>query len=130
MVRELIYQSFTLSASTTIHHLMFRTVMRAPMAFFDATPLGRILNRFAVDMDTIDYHFPETSMQALHYTFQVTNSWSGDGGVGSPNYMMYQFILLGSWCYKSHKCFLALHATSPNTNGCNVPPCTTLLPGR
>ena len=41
-------------ASDVIHVLLITRVLRAPMAFFDTTPLGRILNRFSQDMNAVD----------------------------------------------------------------------------
>jgi len=38
-------------ASNRLHQLLFSTVMRAPVSFFDFTPRGRIVNRFSQDMD-------------------------------------------------------------------------------
>ena len=33
-------------ASTVLHKKMLDNIMQVPMAFFDTTPLGRIINRF------------------------------------------------------------------------------------
>ncbi|XP_054165161.1 ATP-binding cassette sub-family C member 2-like [Oppia nitens] len=44
----------SLLASTRMHDRLLWSVMRSPMKFFDTTPLGRIVNRFSKDMDTID----------------------------------------------------------------------------
>ena len=45
-------------ASTNIHNLAFRGLMKAPMSWFDTTPMGRILNRFSTDMSTVDNALP------------------------------------------------------------------------
>ena len=40
-----------MGGSLTIHKKMLNSVMFSPMAFFDVTPSGRILNRFSKDLD-------------------------------------------------------------------------------
>lgn len=41
-------------ASKRLHHEAIRRVLHAPVSWFESTPLGRILNRFAKDIDTMD----------------------------------------------------------------------------
>ncbi|KAF9430749.1 hypothetical protein BGZ76_000723 [Entomortierella beljakovae] len=51
--------SFMLSFSIArtadaMHDAAFKKVLYSPLAFFDTTPLGRIVNRFSRDVDTLD----------------------------------------------------------------------------
>ncbi|CAF3640789.1 unnamed protein product [Rotaria sordida] len=46
------------AASRKLHSSILFGVLRAPMAFFDTTPIGRIINRFAKDIDAIDSSLP------------------------------------------------------------------------
>ncbi|KAL7750103.1 hypothetical protein RI367_004618 [Sorochytrium milnesiophthora] len=41
-------------AARTLHMHALRRVMYSPMSFFDTTPLGRIINRFSRDQDSVD----------------------------------------------------------------------------
>jgi ABC-type multidrug transport system fused ATPase/permease subunit len=45
-------------ASSTFHDQLVHSLFRSPMAFFDRTPLGRILNRLSNDIDRIDENIP------------------------------------------------------------------------
>ncbi|CAN8003965.1 unnamed protein product [Ixodes hexagonus] len=56
-----------LSASTTLHQLMLDGVMRAPLSFFDATPSGRLLNRFGKDVDQLDVQLPTAAHCTLDF---------------------------------------------------------------
>ena len=42
----------------SIHAEVFEKMTRAPVRFFDSTPRGRIVNRFAGDMSVIDDNVP------------------------------------------------------------------------
>ncbi|EIW68338.1 hypothetical protein TREMEDRAFT_32323 [Tremella mesenterica DSM 1558] len=44
----------TYFASVELHRSAITRVMFAPQSFFDTTPLGRIMNRFSKDIDTLD----------------------------------------------------------------------------
>lgn len=57
-----------LAAGRNIHDKMLRSVLGAPLRFFDSTPVGRVLQRFSRDMEAIDIQLQwsfEHSMRAL-----------------------------------------------------------------
>ncbi|XP_061083753.1 ATP-binding cassette sub-family C member 2-like isoform X1 [Conger conger] len=47
-----------IAASRIMHTRLLSNILRAPMLFFDTTPLGRVVNRFAKDMFTVDEAIP------------------------------------------------------------------------
>jgi len=66
MVLSVVLAITTLNASKTMHKVMLNQVMRSPMSFFDTTPLGRIVNRFAKDVDICDNTLPNNLRQWLN----------------------------------------------------------------
>ncbi|XP_051945452.1 canalicular multispecific organic anion transporter 1 isoform X2 [Xyrauchen texanus] len=48
----------SISASRSIHTRLLSNILRVPMVFFDTTPSGRIVNRFAKDIFTVDEMIP------------------------------------------------------------------------
>ncbi|CAG8812559.1 10227_t:CDS:1, partial [Racocetra fulgida] len=48
-----LYYGF-LKASEKLYRKLLHQVIRAPLRFFDTTPVGRILNRFSKVFETID----------------------------------------------------------------------------
>jgi ABC-type multidrug transport system fused ATPase/permease subunit len=51
---EMLAASLSCRASLRMHGSAFGAVLRAPLSFFDATPVGRVLNRFSTDMQAAD----------------------------------------------------------------------------
>ncbi|XP_053094677.1 ATP-binding cassette sub-family C member 3 isoform X5 [Pangasianodon hypophthalmus] len=63
-----------LKAAHITHLHMLGAVLRAPQAFFESNPSGRVLNRFSKDVDTIDSLIPENIdiwMRTFWYTVSV-----------------------------------------------------------
>nr|XP_008197317.1 PREDICTED: multidrug resistance-associated protein 1 isoform X4 [Tribolium castaneum] len=58
-------------ASIALHQVMLRGVLRAPMLFFDTTPLGRILGRFSRDVETMDSSLPWGMTDGVYCLFEV-----------------------------------------------------------
>ncbi|KAH9068492.1 ABC transporter [Lactarius deliciosus] len=58
------------SASRRLHDNAITRVMLSPMSFFETTPVGRIMNRFSKDIDTIDNMLAD-SFRMLINTFST-----------------------------------------------------------
>lgn len=54
-----------------LHDQLLNNVMHWPMELFDVTPLGRIINRFAKDIDTIDLVLPLNWRVVISQAFSV-----------------------------------------------------------
>ncbi|XP_037043483.1 multidrug resistance-associated protein 1-like [Bradysia coprophila] len=60
-----------LVAGVRLHLTLLRGILRAPLSFFETTPTGRILSRFANDIDGIDNTLPEMLAGAGGLVFEV-----------------------------------------------------------
>ncbi|XP_045932388.1 multidrug resistance-associated protein 1 isoform X1 [Micropterus dolomieu] len=58
-------------ASRCLHQSMLYDVLRSPMSFFERTPSGNLVNRFAKEMDTIDSVIPSIIKMFMGSMFNV-----------------------------------------------------------
>ncbi len=54
VAHQLLWLRRALQAGAQLHDAAFAAVLKAPLKFFDRTPIGRILNRFSRDVDSVE----------------------------------------------------------------------------
>ncbi|XP_019116392.2 ATP-binding cassette sub-family C member 2 [Larimichthys crocea] len=54
----LLLANASVNASRILHSRLLNNMLRVPMVFFDTTPIGRVVNRFAKDIFTVDEAIP------------------------------------------------------------------------
>lgn len=62
---QLIQKLAAYSAGRHLHWIILMGVLHAPVSFFDTTPIGRIINRFAKEIESVDTALPNAVSQVL-----------------------------------------------------------------
>lgn len=65
-MRTLRVLSCGLHAGVLVHRSLLRGVLRAPLTFFEANPVGRVLNRFSRDLENVELALPRALLDAGH----------------------------------------------------------------
>ncbi len=60
-----------IKAGRQLHQSLLVNILRSPGQFFDTTPVGRILNRFAKDIDGLDADIPRNIRGFMMCAFEV-----------------------------------------------------------
>jgi ATP-binding cassette subfamily C (CFTR/MRP) protein 1 len=66
----------TLRSARVLHDGMLERILRAPVAFFDVTPTGRLLNRFSKDISALDKDLLNTWRQFVMTSIFIVGSLS------------------------------------------------------
>ena len=74
LIRDVTLMLTELQASSALHKRMLDAVMQAPMNFFDSTPVGRVLNRFSNDQESLDSTLPRTLNQLFSCALRVAGT--------------------------------------------------------
>lgn len=63
--RSTLILTHCMRASKVLHERMFKSILYAPMRFFETNQSGRILNRFSKDIGSIDETLPNCISEAV-----------------------------------------------------------------
>ncbi|XP_069116551.1 ATP-binding cassette sub-family C member 10-like [Argopecten irradians] len=88
LAKEILIAYGSIRMARTMHDQLLSSVLKAPMSFFDVTPIGRILNRFSSDIGIIDDNLGHLiNMVSCHVIGII-------GTIVMASYMMPWFVVL------------------------------------
>ncbi|CAB3247544.1 unnamed protein product [Arctia plantaginis] len=58
-------------AAKILHEVLLKNLFRAPLQFFEVTPVGRIISRLSKDVDSVDVALPWQIATVINCTFEV-----------------------------------------------------------
>jgi len=71
LLDQLFWLARGIKAGQNIHSKMLHSVLHAPVRFFDSTPVGRILQRFSRDIESVDVYLQWMFSSAVNCAMQV-----------------------------------------------------------
>ncbi|WP_413288638.1 ABC transporter transmembrane domain-containing protein [Bdellovibrio sp. HCB337] len=71
---QLFWLARGIRAGQSMHNKMLRSVLHAPVRFFDSTPVGRILQRFSRDIESVDIYLQWMFSSAVNCAMHVIAS--------------------------------------------------------
>ncbi len=74
LLNNLFWLERGIKAGKSMHDDMLKSVLKAPIRFFDSTPVGRILQRFSRDVESVDIYLQWSFVSVVHSLLQVTVS--------------------------------------------------------
>uniref|UniRef100_A0A671THT9 ATP binding cassette subfamily C member 12 n=1 Tax=Sparus aurata TaxID=8175 RepID=A0A671THT9_SPAAU len=98
IVKCFFYTGVTLHAACKFHDTMFKNIINSPMSFFDTTPTGRILNRFAKDQEEVDTVLPLHMDPFLQFTLLITFTVVIISSVFPP--MLVAVLIIGAFIFQ------------------------------
>lgn len=73
-ISQYLARYMSLLASRRLHDAMIARLVRAPMSFFNITPLGRIVNRLTKDTSELDKNLTDYSAFFMRSVFQLAST--------------------------------------------------------
>lgn len=74
LLNKLFWLDRGIRAGQSLHDKMLKSILNATIRFFDSTPVGRIIQRFSRDIESVDIYLQWSFEGAVHVFLQVISS--------------------------------------------------------
>ncbi|KAK8782741.1 hypothetical protein V5799_015921 [Amblyomma americanum] len=98
LVTNMSAQLVSLRSVKVFHNSMIDNIVQCPMRFFDANPIGRIINRFSSDMGVIDKKLPVTLPVLLRFLMLCISAILVDVFV-TPYFLLVVVFVVAAYYY-------------------------------